>query len=453
MLLRVEQLTGKLMRISGKDKIVFAIGILLIIISAVNIFLVLKSRHSINIFKQSKYRDCPPAPETCRLRLTKDILQRSLELGKQYLLHSQKPDGSFIYMYNWANKKTSKKHSQVRQAGALWGLSLIYQNSPDVEVAGALKNGMDFFERNSKQSVDGKKWITFPKDLSGKTGTVALYTLSLIDTLRRPEFLDANFRESLESNLDNYLSFLVSLRTEDGLFHKSYTYDKGNGFGSSPSPYFDGETLLALIKAAKYLGKRELIPIILESADAMYLSHVEKALRIDPDSNKTKGFFQWGIMSFFELATSEWKDTIKYGDKTIDLANWMIDVHCTLSRRKNTAYAYEGIILARELANRNNDIFHANKFACVTDKGLSRLTSWQAGGPIPNNYLRNRRYSMDQLAIGGVMNSKKGKTLRVDVTQHQMHAVILALRYIYNDSLNRNHTLNQINKNVPGNLR
>jgi len=426
------------MRESGKDKVVFAIGIILITLSALNIILILQSRHSINIFKQSKYKDCPPAPETCRLTLTKNILQRSLDLGKQYLLHSQKSDGSFIYMYNWVNKKTSKKHSQVRQAGALWGLSLIYHNSPDDELAGALKNGMAFFERNSKQSVDGKKWITFPKDLSGKTGTVALYTLSLIDTLRRPEFLDKDFHNFLESNLEKYLHFLVSLRTEDGLFHKSYTYDKGKGFGATPSPYFDGETLLTLIKAAKYLNKEELIPMIIESADAMYRIHVEKALMVDPDSNSTKGFFQWGIMSFYELATSGWKNTKRFEDKAIDLANWMIDVHCTLYRKKNTAYAYEGIILAHELAKRKNDDFNSGKFACVTDKGMYRLTSWQAGGPVANDYLRNRRYSMDNLAIGGVMNSKRDKNLRIDVTQHQMHAVILALRYIYNDSFNHN---------------
>ena len=351
-------------------------------------------------------------------------------------------------MYNWIKKRTKNEHSQVRQAGALWGLSLIYHHSPDAELARALQKGIEFFERNSNQSTDGKKWITFPEDMSGKTGTVALYALSLIDALRRPEFLGHDLRESIESNLDKYLAFLVSLRTDEGLFHKSYTYDKGKGFGSSPSPYFDGETLLALTKAAKYLGKRELIPVILASADAMYITHVDNALRVDPDSNKTKGFFQWGIMSFFELATSDWKDTKAYGDKAIDLANWMIDVHCTLSRSKNTAYAYEGIILARELARQNNDFFHVNKFSCVTDKGLRRLTSWQVGGPMQNSYLKNRRYSMDERAMGGVMNSRRDKNLRIDVTQHQMHAVILALRYIYNHNLNLNPTLNQKNKSV-----
>ena len=94
---------------SGKDKIVLTIGIVLIIISAVNIFLVFKSRHSINVFKQNKYKNCPPAPETCKVQLTEDILQRSLDLGKQYLLNNQKPDGSFNYMYNWQKKKPAEK--------------------------------------------------------------------------------------------------------------------------------------------------------------------------------------------------------------------------------------------------------------------------------------------------------------------------------------------------------
>ena len=37
----------------------------------------------------------------------------------------------------------------------------------------------------------------------------------------------------------------------------------------------------------------------------------------------------------------------------------------------------------------------------------------------------------DPKAIGGVMNSKSYPKLRIDVTQHQMHAVILARRFIY----------------------
>ena len=108
----------------------------------------------------------------------------------------------------------------------------------------------------------------------------------------------------------------------------------------------------------------------------------------------------------------------------------MIDVHKTLERTRNTAYAYEGIIHAYELARVTGDKNHTEKFASVIDEGLYKLTSWQVGGPIQNEYLQNHTTS-DTLAIGGIMNHKEEPPLRIDVTQHQMHAVILARRYVY----------------------
>ena len=135
-------------------------------------------------------------------------------------------------------------------------------------------------------------------------------------------------------------------------------------------------------------------------------------------------------MAFYEMATSGWADTTKYGDYTIELADWMIDVHNTLWRKRNTGYAYEGIIHAYQLASERQDREHAGKFACVTDIGLEKLTSWQVGSPINNIYIRMGDPDAP-LAVGGVQNHARKSTLRIDVTQHQMHAVILALRYIY----------------------
>ncbi len=60
-------------------------------------------------------------------KLTPHILDMSLELGREFLLNNQKEEGSFTYKYNFITKKFSSSDSQVRQAGALWGLSLIHQ--------------------------------------------------------------------------------------------------------------------------------------------------------------------------------------------------------------------------------------------------------------------------------------------------------------------------------------
>ena len=109
-------------------------------------------------------------------------------------------------------------------------------------------------------------------------------------------------------------------------------------------------------------------------------------MRQHPDSNTTKGYYQWASMAFFELATTNWEATEKYGDYVLDLADWMIDVHKTLWRTRNTAYAYEGIIHAYKLAVQRGETKRAKKFACVIDIGLEKLTTWQVGSPTANRW-------------------------------------------------------------------
>jgi UDP-N-acetylmuramoyl-tripeptide--D-alanyl-D-alanine ligase len=196
------------------------------------------------------------------------------------------------------------------------------------------------------------------------------------------------------------------------------------------SPYFDGETLLALSKAYNYLDRTDLKEIIIETAEQCHQKYIIDALQIDADSSTTKGFFQWGIMSYYEMLQTDWKDLDQYPEIIIDLADWMIDVHRTLDRTRNTAYAYEGIIHAYLTAQQANDRFHEQKFKQVIDEGLYKLTSWQVGGPIPNKYLQNNP-TTDPIAVGGIMNHKEEPYLRIDVTQHQMHAIILALNHVY----------------------
>lgn len=82
---------------------------------------------------------------------------------------------------------------------------------------------------------------------------MALMALALIDFLRSED----SFEEypEYEAALVKYLDFLMSLRLSNGQFYKSYEYESGTG-GGNPSPYFDGEILLALVKARNHLDLR-----------------------------------------------------------------------------------------------------------------------------------------------------------------------------------------------------
>ena len=361
-------------------------------------------------------------------RIARDLLARSLELGTSFLLHNQKESGNFQYEYNFVKRRYNPSDSQVRQTGALWELSLLHQNRLSEATSDALVKGFEFFIEHSKETSEGSLYIVYPRDRVGRTGTVALMALALIDFLRSED----SFEEYLEyeAALVKYLDFLMSLRLSNGQFYKSYEYESGTG-GGNPSPYFDGEILLALVKARNHLDLRQWDGLLLESAEQMHRVHVDQARRQDPDSNATKGFYQWGSMAYFEIYQSDLPaKKEEYADWIIDLVYWMIDEHRTLTRRRNTAYAYEGLICAWELARLTGNAEALQKIGDVINDVLYKLTSWQVGSPNQNASLLGN-CSNDPKAIGGVMNHRKEAPLRIDVCQHQMHAVILAMRNVY----------------------
>ena len=365
-------------------------------------------------------------------QLTGELLERALELGGRYLVHSQRPAGNFVYEYDFVAGHAEATDNAVRQTGALWGLALIHRAHPSGRTESAVARGLAFFRKHTRRGRGALVWPVYPDpdQATGKTNVVALLVLTLVDLLQDDE-LDADLRVDAEKQLDRYLRFLLSLRRDVGFFHGQYSLATGRGHGA-PSPYADGEALLAMARAARFAGHGRLKARLLESAQRMHGRYVTAALQRDPDSDVTKGFYHWGSLAFFEIHDAGWDSDDQFARHTIDMAHWMIDVHQTLRRSRNTAYAHEGLAVAYELARRLGDEEARNKFAAVIDQGLYKLTSWQVGGPNPNQFLRDHPTD-DPLAVGGVMNGAEAPVLRIDVTQHQMHAIILARRFLYHD--------------------
>lgn len=62
------------------------------------------------------------------------------------------------------------------------------------------------------------------------------------------------------------------------------------------------------------------------------------------------------------------------------------------------------------------------------------IGSWQVGGPLADtNKFLVENPTDENIAIGGVMNARNLAPLRIDTTQHQMHAVMMALETIFVD--------------------
>ena len=367
----------------------------------------------------------PPAPSPA-VRLTRESLDQSLKLGRTFLLNSQLPNGLFRYHVNFLDGQTAPEQNPVRQAGALWGLALLHQDHPADDTRQAVLRGLAFFRDHSRLTDQGGRFICFPGAAEGDSGSVALVSLAVIDFLRAEP---ANQHVALSQQLAEYLAFLLSMQRPDRQFHRKYLLTTGEGWGQA-SPYFDGEILLALVKAARYCGRDDLQPVVLQCADAMFNAHARDTLRENRPDDDTKGFYQWGCMAFAELYDAKWPGTTVCAERTIQLTYWMIDVHRTLERRLNTAYAQEGILSAYHLARQTGDARASAKFRDAVQQGLGKLNTWQVGAEGCNDYLR-RHPDFRRECVGGVLGAEDSPWLRIDTTQHQMHAVILARRYLW----------------------
>lgn len=368
--------------------------------------------------------------ESCGGSLTRAALEESVKLGTEFLLAQQKPAGNFVYEYDWVERRERAGDNQVRQAGAVWGLALAYLYRPDPTVAAAIERAFAFFAKYERRGPKGEALPGYLRDGRGELGTLALLTLAHIDFLRAAKGRLPEARlDPHRKHLDALIATLLSIRTPEGLFHSYFNLTTGAP-AEEPNPYGDGEALLALAKAARYLGRVDLKPALAKGAEAALAQHVKQAREKDRDSDETKGFYQWGSMTFYELSTGPWPEFAHYADEVLDLADWMIDVHHVLEKFRNTGYAFEGILHALDLARRKGDKARIDRYRCVAEQGLEALTGWQVGGPLPNGYVRDHG-PPEAKARGGVQNERGDPNLRIDVTQHQMHAVNLALKWLY----------------------
>ena len=366
-------------------------------------------------------------------KLTRRILLESRQKGCSFLVNNQKPEGNFNYEYDFVAKKQASDDNQVRQAGALWGVVLCHQFEPTPATKAAIEKGLDFFFRNTDRGPRDTLAIYYPGQKTVATGTVALVSLAIIDYLRTSPELTPERVAELNAKLDGYLKFLKAMQFPAGDFSYGTTRGVSVRIGRS-SPYFDGEAQLALTKAIKYLDRREYLPVEQKAAAMTAKKYTVDAWRKKQDSDLTKSFYQWSNMAFTEYWQANFENAATYADTVLALSWWMVHTHHILNRSRNTGYAYEGLAHAYHVAKTLGDAPAAAELAKVIDKGLYELTTWQVEGPLyqKNKYLRGHR-TEDPLAVGGIMNASNKPGLRIDVTQHQMHAVILALKYLYTE--------------------
>lgn len=367
-------------------------------------------------------------------------LASGIELGARFLVSSQLDAGNFRYEYDWQKQEESHDDNPVRQAGTLWGLSMLHldgiagANKTAEQILPVVLKGLKYFLQHSSVNSNGSRIVVYPGQASQKIGVIALLALTHIEVLRKPESLSTEDLAELKEHLNGYLKTILAAKTKKYTFHAVYGED-GIPRGKS-SPYFDGESLLALVKAAKYCGREDLWPEIKEFAEGGYKKNVKPAFTwaFDPkDVGKVvarlKGYYQWSTMAWYELFTSSAIPGIqKYAERSLTYVDW-ISQHLGAVKTANTGYAYEGVIPAFVMAVVTRDESRTSELACSVREGLTHLLNMQVGHKLANG-LAGKAPPSDHRAVGGCQGSVSSSALRIDTTQHQLHALLMGRRLL-----------------------
>ena len=365
-------------------------------------------------------------------RATRPQIVRSAELTARYLKKHQRPSGDFEYLYNMFLHQPGIQEHAVRQAGALWALARLTAWRPNAADKEALARGLDFYLTHLRTGpVPGTLLLNKPGEPVLKIGTQALLVLALADTLDSKIPLDKSRRERLEHALAGLMNGLWWAQRRDGHFA-----DQVHLLSVVPadvtSPYADGEALLALSRGAVVLKRKAWAKRLRSTALVMMDVYSRRAWAKDPDSEDTKGFYQWGSMAFDVLGQAGWMKRDEADRFILALAWWQLHIHRLLERKGNIAYAIEGLVLALPAARRKKLEPAVKSLEAALEIGVLRLLRLQVSGPRykDNPFLANLG-RVDLRAVGGVLKQQKGGLIRVDMVQHHALALLGYLRLAF----------------------
>ena len=365
--------------------------------------------------------------------ITRSTLIQAIEMARAYYLNHQNPDGNFMYALDIANGDIIEKDNQVRQAGALWGLSSLNRDRFNEPTRRAVLLGINFFSSAMTTIATGEKVFVYPNMEHVETGAVALYCLSIIEFLRgQSKYLDEKARKGYLEILNTHLEYLRSQEQKDGSWARA-TNATTAFRDTSASPYFDGEALLAYCKAARYLDRKDLLERVDYALPLLAKKYTYEAWKSNKESDLTKGFCQWGSMAAAEYVEAGFeKNRELAANMSYALSKWLMYINQIESKTGNTAYAVEGLLGSYRIAKVLDDEEAQKLFKEVSLRIMSNLMTWQYKGPFMkfNSNLATLKTPV-RGADGGITFTRNSTLVRIDVEQHQLHAMLMMLEHLF----------------------
>jgi hypothetical protein len=253
--------------------------------------------------------------------LDRDEVAIRAYLAAGYISSAQLPDGTFAYEYDFVEGRFLDKNSIVRQAGAGFALAEYLNRSRRMEFRSSVERAISAFAAASI-AFDKGLLVTVDGKLSeAKTGATALALLAELN------YFAATGDERFAATRRGWLCALGVLQRTTG------------GFAAGPaneteSPYFNGESWLALAEFVRLFPGDETARAALEKADPYLMRRYSE----NPDGS----FFHWGMMAAatrFETSADE---------RFLDFIAGQAEVYLSklrpkLKKNSNSGSAVEGL--------------------------------------------------------------------------------------------------------------
>jgi len=318
--------------------------------------------------------------------------------GEWFLTHSSTP--TFIhYEYLPEEMQYSTKLNNLRKMGALWSITQLQRFTGDERYGELIQRGLKYFELFVVQDPEGFAYVDMND--KRKLGFSAFMILSLVGTDAYPGRGEL-MRELAEG--------ILHQQHLDGSYKTYFHSDRNTG-----TDYYPGEANLALMALFE------------ETGEERYKKAVERSFSFYREywrSNRTLAFIPWHTQALWKLYQADPQD--EYRDFIFEMTDWMLMFQQTPTRHMQQEYIggftqSPGNSTASYLEGTNDAYLLAKEVGdAERTERYGNAVQWASAFILKCIVLE----STDPKALGGVSQSLRNPTQRVDYNQHAIAAFI-----------------------------
>jgi len=309
---------------------------------------------------------------------------KSIELGGEWFLNNQ--DDSFIYYeYDSVSGEWDDSHHSMREMGALWSITQIWEFLGDERYEELAYRGFEHFEEDFVTDVENNFIYVNVTPSKIKLGYNAFAILTLLE-------LEHELKDEYLIGLANGI---IHQQTDEGELLTFFYSDRDTG-----QDYYPGESLLALMALYE------------ETEDENYYNVVHNAFPFYWDywyANKNTAFVPWQTQAYYKFYQYSKEDVV--ADYVFAMNDYMVEKHTDFDSSIVTAVYVEGMLKAYMLADELGDNLRQIEYGKFIREGLDAVMDMQC-------------MDCEGAGLGGFYGSPTDLSMRVDRNQHAVMALM-----------------------------